>query len=422
MPQDRIIIVGAGLLGVCSAWELAERGYAVTVLEARPGAGEDTSFANGGMLTPSMPDPWNSPGVWKHLASSLFDPTSAMKLRLRAVPSLMSWGISFLRHSSPRHHQYATEANLRLALLSVPRTLEWADRLGLEFDRSDKGSLKFFLDRDEFEQAVSKIAWLRDVGLGFEALDATATIAREPALASIEGRLGGAIHYPGDARGDAHLFTKGLAAAARQAGVEFRYDTQVESLLVERGRVAGVQLRGGRAPADQVIVAAANASRGLIGPLGLRLPVRPAKGYSVTFDVEGIDGVPGHALIDDARHAALVPLGTCLRAVGTAEFTGEDRRMRPERIDNLKAMMRANLPSVAAALEGQDGNEWCGLRPMSADGRPFIGATRIPGLWLNTGHGSLGWTLAAGSAKLLGELISKDTPSVDPEPYAASRI
>lgn len=416
-----IIIIGAGLAGVASAYELTRRGVRVTLLEANADAGAATSYAPGGIFTPSMPEPWNSPGVGKHLVRSLFDPGAAMKLRIRAIPSLFFWGLKFLRHSTPAKHAYATEASFLLAHFSTQIAKQWRDDEGLRFDSEDGGTLKIFRSKADMAGPVKTADKLAPHGLNFHILNPEQTVEKEPLLATIRDQIAGAIFYPDDIRGDAHQFTKSLLARAIALGAEFRSRTQVDEILREEGRVTGVRIGDETLVADAVLVAAASFSRQLLRPLGIRLPVRPAKGYSVTLTPRDDNRVPLRPVVDDAMHAAVIPLGRRIRIAGTAEFTGENLRIDEARIDNLIRLFTELYPDLAESLKSMKVEKWTGLRPMSADGLPFIGPSRLDGLYLNTGHGHLGLTFAAGSAVLLADQILGQTPAIDPHPYDATR-
>lgn len=417
-----VIIVGAGLAGATSAYVLARAGYSVRVFEASPAPGLETSFANGGMLTPSMPDPWNGPGVWRHLLSSLFDPSSSLMLRPRAIPSLLGWGPRFLLNARPQRFAASTRANFLLARYSTELTRRWRQEERLEFDCSDVGTIKFFRDRDAMAGPLAISHSLADLGLRFVVLGRPDVVALEPALAPIAGRIAGAIHFPDDLAGDAYKFTCAMAQRAREMRARFFYNAPVQAIATEGSRAIGVRSGGSFYHADAVVVAAANNSRRLLRRLGLGLPVRPAKGYSVTFDLVDGRSAPRHAVVDDAMHAAAVPLGARLRLAGTAEFTGEDLSISQPRVESLLRLLREIYPSIASSLDPTTARSWAGLRPMSADGRPFIGPTRIRGLFLNTGHGHLGWTFAAGSAEFLRSLIAGEKPALAPEPYSPTRF
>lgn len=414
------VIIGGGLAGAATFFELARRGLDPVLIEADDDLAMGASHANGAMLTPSMSDPWNGPGVGRQLAASLFDPRSAMKLHLSQVPALARWGIEFLANSTPRRHWLATEANFRLARYSLEGAREVAQMLDLALGESPAGSLKIFESAAAMAGPLALGRRLADAGLAFEVLDAAGAVAVEPALAPVAGRIAGAIRYPGDAVGDARRFTLALGAAGRQAGGDLRLGEPVRALAAEDG---GFRLRTerGELHARQVVLAAGIATPRLARRFRLRLPIRPAKGYSLTYRLpEGLAG-PRTAIVDDAMHAAVVPLGDRLRAVGTAEFAGEDRRLDPRRLDNLAALLARLYPQLAPALDPAQAEGWAGLRPMSADGRPFVGAAPQPGLWINAGHGHLGWTLAVGSARLLADLMTGAAPAIDPAPYALGR-
>ena len=421
MSETPIVVVGAGLQGLCSALALVERGEPVRVIERREGPALETSYANAGMLTPSLPDTWNSPGVGKHLLQSLGRNDSAMLLRVRALPSLLGWGLRFLRNSSPSRHRRATRNVFALAQYSLGATAALRESLGLEYEASTLGTLKLFRDRKAFETSLGIVKRLAEAGLVFRALDADGLVAAEPMLAPVYGDFFAGLHFPGDECGDAHLFCQALAAQLEARGVRVETGVEVKSLRCHSGHVQGLELADGVVEAERVVVAAGCWSHALVRSAGLRLPVRPAKGYSLTVEARHLPERPALAVLDDHLHIAVVPLGTRLRIAGTAEFAGMDPRIRAPRVQNLVDHFLRIYPELAAELELRAGTTWAGLRPMSADGLPLIGETAIRGLYLNTGHGQLGWTLAVGSGQVLADLVIGNPPGVEPNPYLASR-
>jgi D-amino-acid dehydrogenase len=417
----KAVIIGSGLIGTASAYFLARRGWEVTVLDRQPGPAEETSFANGSLLTPSMPEPWNAPGSWRVLLASIGRSGSPLKLRLKALPHLGSWGAGFLRNSSPALYERNTVRNLKLALhsLEVLRTLR--RETGIEYGGAAHGSLRLIRDAAALERAL---AWGEKLqaqgGLAFRPLTPDDIVTMEPALTPIRGQLAGGIHYPVDEVGNAYKFCVGLAAHARRNGVEFRFGTPVTAIELRQGSVTAVMSERTRFTADRYIIAAGSYSPLLSRELGLRVPVRPAKGYSITFEHPRLDPPFKLPICDDDFHAVVVPLEGAIRVAGTAEFTGYDLSLPEARIRNLLTLVRQVLP--AGGFERSQARPWCGLRPMSVDGVPIIGPTPIGNLWINTGHGHLGWTMAAGSGQLLSDLMTGGSPRVDPEPYALARF
>lgn len=422
MSSDiRAVVIGGGVIGITTAHELVSRGITTELLEAREDLALETSFANGSLLTPSMADPWNSPGVWKHLLTSLGDPGSAVKLRLKALPGMGLWGLRFLCNSRARAHDAATRASFMLAAASVRRFDALRAGLPLAFDQSDMGTLKIFSDPAEFEKSKQVAEKLKDIGLGFTVLDRGGALAREPRLAPIQNRLVGAIYYPGDRAGDARLFSLALARHAEALGAKMRTGVRATRLVFQNGRITGVATAQGFVAASHVIIAAGNGSVPIARRMGIHLPIYPVKGYSMTYTFPQSAALPVMPIIDDAEHTVIVPLGARLRIAGTAEFAGRDAALSPERIANLEHLARAVYPDLFAQCPSVTGQPWTGHRPMSADGRPFIGPAKDSGVWFNTGHGHLGWTMAAGSAQLLADLMLGDKPVIDPAPYAVTR-
>lgn len=420
----KIVIIGSGLIGVATAYCLSVAGHDVTVLDRESGAGRGASFANGGLLVPSMSEPWNAPGVWRHLLASIGRSDAPLQLRLRSLPDIARWGIGFLRNSSTNAYLRNAHNNLTLAQYSVSALANLRDTTKIQYGRTARGSLRIFRDRNTLNKVVAGAQQLR-TGLSVRQLSPREVLEVEPALAPIAQELIGGIYFNCDEAGDAHTFCVELAGIASTLGVKFVFDTEVLSLQFARNRVialnsSGEKLGANEFKADCYVIAAGSYSPLLLRKLGIYLPVQPVKGYSVTLGVSSERGALAVPLVDDQMHAAITPLGNTLRAVSTAEFAGYDSRPDPRRFDNLVALVRRILPE--SQLDYSSVRSWCGLRATSIDGVPAIGPTRIENLFVNTGHGHLGWTMVAGSAQLLSDLICNQPPTIDPTPYSPLRF
>ncbi len=420
-PEQPVLVVGGGLAGVTTLYELALEGIPAILLESKPELAAGASHANGGLLTPGLGEPWNSPGVHKHLFASLFDPASPMKLRLRAIPGLTGWGIRFLMNSGRKRFERSTIANFLLSAYSLERTTQLAEQLGLEYDARQAGCLKVFHDEDEMSESLRLCRLLQPYGLRFEVLDTDKVVTLEPSLAGAADKIGCGIFYPDDASGDARAFTLALANAAVAQGAEIRTAVKVDKLIRSNGRITGVVARGETLNGTVVLTAGVD-SPALSRTAGLSLPIKPAKGYSLTVDATmlGDDG-PRIPVVDQHMHAAVSPLGDRLRFVGTAEFTGHDESIRKERIENLFALFQRLFPRLVDRVDRSSASSWAGLRPMSVDGRPYIGASGIDGLWINSGHGHMGWSMAPGSARLLVAMICGRETDIDPAAFDPQR-
>lgn len=415
----RVVVIGSGLIGVTAAFVLRRRGHEVTVVDRAEGPGRETSFANGSLLTPSMSQPWSTPGCWRVLLSSLFRKEAPLQVRLRTLPSMAGWGVRFLRNSTQVAFDKNTLSNLRLGLYSLGITQRLQRETGIHYGQTARGALKLFRDPVPLAFAARAASRLATEGLSFRTLSATEAVELEPALAPIAQELSGAIYYPIDETGDAHRFCVALAERARRDGAQFLFGTEISSLEVEADHITGVVGAQKRFVADRYVVAAGSFTTGLLKPLGIPLPVQPVKGYSVTFKdpAEASLRIP---VIDDSLHAAIVPLEGAIRVAGTAEFAGFDRTLGPARVRNLQRLLRGVLPRVP--FEDSSSKPWCGLRPVCVDGVPIIGPTPLANLFVSSGHGHLGWTLAAGSAQLLVDLLEGVRPEIDPAPYVLSRF
>ena len=418
----KTLIIGGGLLGLSSAQLLLEKGSEVEILDAREGVGLEASFANGGLLTAAMSAPWNEPGVYRQLLTSLLNPHAAMRLGLGALPSLFFWGLGFLRHASVRHYHEACTANYRLANYSINQTNALRNRLGLQYGAKKTGALKLFRDPLALATAKATAEYLADYGLPFSLLDdADATIAVEPQLTAIRDQIVGALHFPQDECGDAHLFCCELEKTIKAAGGTLRTGVSVKQIRIKKGAINGVETNNGFIEADRVLVTAGVNSPGLLKGLGISLPVKPVKGYSISLNVEGLQGIPQIPVIDDVLHVVITPIGDTLRVVGFADFEGFNTQIDSGRIKNLLNVLKTIYPDISAQIEHSHVHPWAGLRPMSNDGKPFIGQTKVEGLYLNTGHGHLGWTMAVGSAHLTADLIMSNVTDIDAIPYKATR-
>lgn len=420
----KVLVVGGGVIGVTSAYELAKAGYDVSLVEANSDTALETSFANGGLLTPSMSDPWNAPGIWKDLIRYIGKANAPMLLRLKALPSLALWGMHFLKHSAPPHFNKALLANTSLSLLSMQVMRELIAQTPLDFELNTGGVLKVYRDTDAFMQGIHKMEKVAETGVVTETLHRDALLTKEPSLRAIGHELVGGLYFPNDMSGNAALFTQALAAKLAASEAQVLYEETAEQLLLEKSAIKAVKTSKGIREADHVVLACGSWTGKLLTPLWRGLPVKPVKGYSLTLQKpkdSAFTSIPRLPIVDDGLHAAITPLGNRIRVAGTAEFTGFDRRLTKERLLNLQDLLHAILPDVADDLLSGDCQNWCGFRPVSADGMPFIGATPIEGLYLNTGHGAFGWTMAMGSARMLAQIMTGKKPDIENQCFSPTR-
>jgi D-amino-acid dehydrogenase len=415
------LVIGAGLVGITSAYELLKRGQSVTLLEQQEGPALGASFANAGMLTPSMSDPWNSPGVYKYLAKSLFNPSSSMRLKLNAIPSLMGWGAKFLRYSSEPYFNAALKDNFNLTTYSLRKTQDIADKYDLQYCRKSKGTLSIFNTPEDFSVKEGLYNKLSKLGLKCSILNPDEIISLVPSLASIRSQLHKGIHYHQDESGDAHLFCKALLAKYLEAGGQIQYGVSVKSLAISNNKITGVNTESEFIPAKRVVVACGANSPSILKSVNINLDVKPAKGYSLTINVDGVSGLPSLPVLNDAMNVVVTPLGNRLRLVGTAEFAGFDLSIDKKRMAALFEMFEYMYPEIASQVDQNSATPWAGLRPMSCDGKPFIGASKIKGLYINSGQGPLGWTLAMGSANLIADIMLSAPTEIDAKPFSMIR-
>ena len=403
------LVLGAGIIGTTTGYYLARDGEPVTIVDRQAAPGLETSFANGGLVTPSMSDPWAAPGVPLQVLKWLGDEEAPFLLRFRAIPGLLGWSLRFLRNCNETQWRRTAETMLRLTSYSCDALDDLSGDTGLTHDRSTKGTLKVFRDAVSMEAATKSAELLGQFGLDFTTLDAAACLELEPALASAADRVAGGVHYPGDRSGDAHKFTQELARLAQGIGATFQFDTIVEALIVDGNRIAGVRTNKGVLTADTYVLALASDSVRIGRSAGLHLPIYPAKGYSVTFSAQGQNNLPSIPIIDDGRKIAVTPYGDRIRVAGTVEFTGYDKSVNPRRGSMLLKAMAEVYPDIRVP---EDPQHWCGLRPMTPDDLPIMGPTRFENLVLNTGHGHLGWTLACGSGRMVADHVLGRKPQI----------
>ncbi|TNC50519.1 D-amino acid dehydrogenase [Rubellimicrobium rubrum] len=399
----KIIVVGAGVIGVTSAWYLAKAGHDVVVMDRQPAPGRETSYANAGEVSPGYSAPWAAPGIPLKALKWMFQRHAPLVVQPKPDLAKLSWLAKMLANCTPDAYAVNKARMVRLAEYSRDSLAALREETGMAYDERTQGTLQLFRTQAQVEAAEKDIAVLRDGGVPFEVLDEEGCLRAEPGLAGAQAPIAGGLRLPGDETGDCFKFTTALAHLAAATGVEFRYGVTVDRLLLEDGRVRGVVTADGQHRADAVVVALGSYSPALVRPLGIALPVYPVKGYSLTLPIINENRAPVSTVMDETYKVAITRLGERIRVGGLAEIAGFDLSLPPSRRATL-------LHSVQGLFDGagdvQQAAFWCGLRPMTPDGTPVIGRTPVPGLLLNTGHGTLGWTMAAGSGRVLADIVS----------------
>lgn len=417
----KITIIGAGIIGVTSAYFLAKDGYEVEVLERQDGPALETSFANAGMLTPSMADPWNSPGILFTVLKNIGNSHSGFLLRLKAVPSLIGWGIKFLLNSSEKKFLNNMHKSADLSCYSLDILKKLREELDLEYEGLQTGSIKIFRDQGSMDDYAKLASHLSQHNMRHEILTPDEVIGVEPSLEQIKDELCGGIYFPDDEAGDAYKFTCEMAQRAEDIGVKFRYGVNVEDVVKNGSAIDKLLTNQGEVTSDRYVLCAGSFSYPFGKKIGLTIPVRPAKGYSISVSIDGWNRGPGMPIVDDGFHAAITPLGNELRVAGTAELTGFDNALTQERIDNLYGFLNEIYGDLGQNIDKTKVKEWSGFRPMTTDGAPIIGETAIENLYLNTGHGPLGWTMACGSAQMLTDIIKGNETYLNARDFSLSR-
>ncbi|MDB5664098.1 D-amino acid dehydrogenase [Cypionkella sp.] len=406
----KIVILGAGVIGVTSAWYLAKAGHEVTVIDRQPGPALETSYANAGEISPGYASPWAAPGI----------PAKAMKwlfmrhapLIIQPMPDLakVSWVIRMLMNCTSAAYGVNKSRMVRLAEYSRDCLMALRVDTGIGYDERMQGTLQLFRTQMQVDGAYKDIKVLQADGVPFEVLDADGCIAAEPGLAPRRDAIAGGLRLPGDETGDCFKFTNTLQDMAIAAGVTFRYGVRIDRLEVESGRIAAVHTSEGRLTADAFVLALGSYSPLLAAPLGIKLPVYPVKGYSITVPIIDETRAPESTVMDETYKIAITRLGDRIRVGGMAEIAGFDMSLHQKRRDTL---VHSVEDLFGGAGDQSRASFWCGLRPMTPDGTPILGRSPIANLYLNTGHGTLGWTMATGSARVLADLISGHAPDIE---------
>lgn len=408
----KVLVIGAGVVGTTTAWYLAEAGHEVTVVDRQPGAGQETSFANGGQISVSHAEPWANPAAIRKVIGWMGKEDAPLLFRWRLDPELFRWGLQFMRECSASRTRSNMRAIVSLAGYSRNCLQSLREDTGIQYDQLTRGILHFYTDEREYQAAAMAAELMRDYGLDRRSVDAAECVRIEPALADARNMIVGGHYTPSDESGDAHLFTRHLAALASERGVPFEYGMPIVRLRGAGDVIEYAERYNGEAlKADAYVVACGSFSNALLAPLGLALPVYPAKGYSATLTLEeGENFAPTVSLTDDGHKIVFSRLGNRLRVAGTAEMNGYGMALNRVRCEAITARTRQIFPHLRTVGEP---TYWTGLRPATPSNVPVIGRSRLKNLYLNTGHGTLGWTMSCGSGQALADMMSGRRPAVD---------
>ncbi|MBI3546864.1 MAG: D-amino acid dehydrogenase [Gammaproteobacteria bacterium] len=405
----KILVLGGGVIGVTSAYYLQQAGHEVTLLDRQTDVGLETSYANGGQLSWGAGHPWAAPEIpWKAL-KWMFSAHSPLVLRPRWDPSLWLWLLKLLRNCTAARYAMNKERMLRLARYSHECLGALRQATGIHYQEHTHGILELFRDHDEMDKAARDAMLFKRWGVPCEILDRAACVAQEPALTTAQDKIVGGVHFAADETGDCNQFTRALATLAASQGVQFKFSTRIERLLASDQRLTGVLTDKGEVSADAYVLACGSYSPLLLRPLGINLPVYPVKGYSVSLPLSGAAALLG-SVTDSSYKVVVTRLGDTLRGAGTAELAGYDLTLTPARCATITHVINDLFPGAADIGQAQ---YWCGLRPMTPDNPPILGTTPYQNLFLNTGHGTLGWTMACGSGKTIADIISGREPEIN---------
>ena len=413
----RVVVLGSGVVGVASAYYLARAGHEVTVIDREAGPALETSFANAGQISPGYAAPWAAPGVPLKAVKWMFEKHAPLAIRLDGTRFQLQWMWQMLRNCTADRYAVNKGRMVRLAEYSRDCLQALRADTGIQYEGRTGGTLQLFRTQQQLDGAAKDIAVLQEANVPFELLSPAELKHAEPALAAVSHKLTGGLRLPGDETGDCQLFTTRLAALAESLGVKFRYNTPIDALAIAGGKIAGVQCGSETVRADAYVVALGSYSTRFISNL-MKIPVYPLKGYSITAPIVNEAAAPVSTVLDETYKIAITRFDQRIRVGGMAEIVGFDKTLRAARRETLEMCVNDLFPGGGDTSKA---TFWTGLRPMTPDGTPIVGRTPVSNLFLNTGHGTLGWTMSCGSGQLLADLISGKKPAIQADDLSVHR-
>jgi D-amino-acid dehydrogenase len=414
----KVIVLGAGVVGVTTAWYLARGGAEVRVLDRQPGPGMETSFANAGELSYGMTSPWAAPGIPKKAVQWLFMRHRPLFIWPMVDPVMWDWGTRMLLNCTEHAYRRNKSRMVRISNYSRDALTDLLGEIDLDFDLRQQGTLQLFRTEKQLKGSKADQEVLAEYDSPFEVLDRDGCIAAEPGLALVADKFVGGLRLTADRTGDCRMFTLALADKAAAIGVSFRYGVTIEGLAWEGERITGVRTDHGIERADAYVVALGPYAPILLRAVGIRLPIYPIKGYSITLPVTDDAAAPQSTLMDETHKVAITRLGERIRVAGQAEIIGYSRRLGRTATDTVRHVVTDLFPKGGDVSKAEG---WTGLRPMTPDGTPVIGPTRYANLFLNTGHGTLGWTMSCGSGRAVADAVLGRTPEISFDGLTAAR-
>ncbi len=415
----KVLVLGAGVIGVTSAYFLAKEGHDVTIIDRQSGAAKETSFANGGQISPSHAEPWASPGILSHIFRWINRQDAPLKFHIQTDPGFLRWCLIFLSNCRTSRSMVHREHMLRLSLYSRNCLIKLREKTNISYHARQQGILHFYRASKDLIRGQRRAETMAQLGYHFDLLDRNELVKTEPAFNKSKDKIAGALYFPDDESGDAHIFTNELVKLSRKLGVKFNFETNISKIIKKNNNVVGVETDKGTFIADAIVLAMGSFSPMLTRPLGLNIPVQPVKGYSITLPISENQIAPKISLIDNKRKLVFSRFGNRLRVAGMAETAGFDTSIDTARAQSLVTTAVKLFPEV----EGSNDPEfWTGLRPMTPDNAPVIGITQIKNLYVNTGHGVLGWTMSCGSGQIIADIISNKQPKISLEGLTIDRF
>ena len=413
----KLLVLGAGIAGVTTAYELARAGHEVTVIDRQPAPALETSFANAGQISPGYASPWAAPGIPLKAMKWMLQRHAPLSIRPDGSTFQLQWMWQMLQNCTAERYSVNKERMVRLAEYSRDCFKTLRDEAGITYESRQRGTMQLFRTQQQFDSAAKDINVLKDSGVPYELLTREQLAGAEPALGNVKGKLVGALRLPNDETGDCQLFTTRLAAMAEALGVKFRYNVAIDRLAVSNNAITGVHCGAELVTADAYVVALGAHSTTLLKDI-VALPVYPMKGYSITVPITDATRAPVSTILDETYKIAVTRFDDRIRVGGMAEIAGFDTRLNPRRRETLEMVVNDLFPGAGDTAQA---SFWTGLRPMTPDGTPIVGRTGLSNLFLNTGHGTLGWTMSCGSAQLLADLMSAKRPAIPFDDLAVGR-